>query len=114
MGSLKLDDSLNPILTVGDNGGDALTRIAGRPITNPLQNRVNELERQQGALERQLDTARSEVETLEGRVSTLQGQVADEKARYDDLLQRARQAVQEAYDKGVRDVIDYLRNQGVI
>lgn len=114
MGSLKLDDSLNPILTVGDGDGDAIRRIAGRPISNPLENRVNELEREKGALERQLDTARSEVETLEGRVSSLQGQVSDEKARYDDLLARAREAVQAAYDKGVQDVIEYLRSQGIL
>lgn len=106
---IEFDRSLNPTLPAPSPPGGL-----DLPTTNPLRGQVRALESKVESLETANAELRADVETLQGQVANKTNQLAQAQDDYDNLLQQAREAVQAAYDQGVQDVIDYLRNQGII
>ena len=121
---IEFDRSLQPILRPGRDSttesGVGVTQPGGPglgfdlPTTNPLRAQVTALENQVEQLEQRNAELQADVSTLQQQLSTKKNQLQDANAAFDDLLQRAREAVQAAYDQGVQDVLDYLRNNGII
>jgi len=101
----EFDPGMNPISLPSPGGGNFGDRIGD--VRNPLADRVEQLETQVSRLQ-------NEKSNLEARISTKENTIAQLNEDLDTLLRQAREAVQAAYDKGVQDVIDFLRARGII